>query len=372
MTEETPTTTATTQEQSVDPAPDLGYGPQISDDTEGDDNGSDIGKDDNNDDDNSDDSDNDAPSRRGIQRRMSNLPDRGLGERFSMRIPANNDAVYTAAETHGHGHWKVEVLHFLHSNKVQFAFMILLCLDVLILFTELFLQATYPLCDVIERDAISCCPADSVVEAWNATGFSNGTDTTSDHGAAEHLRRFLSGGGDDESHHNLCDYPGIESNIHDATCDPHKWQVVHNVEKVLFIFTVTILSIFMAELTTMVVVLGKAFFRQFFYVLDFFIVLTSLVLELTFHFVHKDLLATAIGLIIFARLWRFVRIGHGLIEVTAEYAHQDKEALMDYAEILEGLLLDNGMDLPKASKRVRTIKKSLHDDEHTPSGHSKK
>ena len=314
---------------------------------------------------------------RGVERRLSNLPERGLAQRFSMRIPANQDAAHTAAETHGYDHWKVKVMHFLHSDKIQLVLMLLLLADVVILFIELYLQATYPNCHIVKRDAISCCPIEGAAADWNATAASH---TEAD----EHFRRFLAGeeedgghgGGGGDEHHNLCDYPGEESFTFDATCDPHKWQSIHTLEKVLFGFTVTILSIFLLELTSIAIILQKAFFRQLFYVLDLFIVLTSLILELTFHFLHEDLLTSLAGLLIFFRIWRFIRIGHGLIEVTAEYAHHDKEILVDYAESLEEILETNGIALPEVSKRVRHIKKKLEEDRnhtmHNSGGSSKK
>ena len=306
--------------------------------------------------DDSSSSDDDRPER-GLSRRYSQI-DRGLGDRFSLRVPAKHDAVHTAAETHGINHWKVKILHFLHSDIVQGVFMALLLADVIILFVELFLQASYPTCHIIERDAISCCsPVTDVLEA--ASNMTNHSTTVD-----EHIRRFLAGDESDhhgDSHHNLCEDGGVES-VYDAACDTHKWENVHKIEIILFSLTVTILSLFLLELVTMAIILQKAFFRQIFYVLDFFIVATSLALELTFHFVHDDILVSIAGLLVFFRVWRFVRIGHGLVEVTAEYAHKDKEALIDYAEALELLLQKNKIELPEMSRRVKHIKKTVEED----------
>lgn len=303
---------------------------------------------------------NNAKVERSVQRRHSNLPNRGLPSgRFSMRIPANHDAAYTAAETHGYDHWKVKILHFIHSDKVELVLMGMLIADVVILFIELFLQAYYPLCHIVERDAISCCPVDTM----------NATMTTTSHETnEEHFLRFLA---EDDVHHNLCEYPSVESHDYEATCDPHRHENVHHVEKVLFILTIIILSTFVLELTIVMLILQKAFFRQFFYVLDLFIVATSLGLEILFHFLHEELLVTLSGLLIFGRVWRFVRIGHGLVEVTAEYGHRDKEALMEYAETLEQILQENELALPEVTKRVRHIKKEIA-KERNVSGHSVK
>ena len=347
MTDDTP------QEERATPPQDLGRGPSCSPDEASEsalnalqDSGSVV----------SSDSSHDLPER-GLSRRYSQI-DRGLGDRFSIRVPAKHDAAHTAAETHGINHWKVKILHFLHSDVVQGVFMALLLADVIILFVELFLQASYPNCRIIERDAISCCSPD----LWEAASANNSTTTTVD----EHMRRFLAGddeghGDNNDSHHNLCEDGGVEG-AYDATCDTHKWENIHTLEIVLFGLTVTILSLFLLELVTMAIILQKAFFRQIFYVLDFFIVATSLALELTFHFVHEDILVSIAGLLVFFRVWRFVRIGHGLVEVTAEYAHKDKEALIDYAEALELMLQKNQIDLPEMSRRVKHIKKKVEED----------
>lgn len=271
--------------------------------------------------------------------------ERGLSvQGMSMRIPAHHDAEYTAAETHGFDHWKTKALHFLHSDPVQYTLMALLLLDVAILFVELFLQATYPLCHTIERDAISCCPN---LTADNAQAVSGSA------AESEHLRRILA----EDEHHNLCGHSAIESYEYEATCDPHKWEEVHRAEKILFALTITILSGFLFELTLMMLILQRAFFSQLFYVLDFFIVATSLALEILFKTMDEDALISVAGLLVFGRIWRFVRIGHGLVEVTADYAHKDKEALLHYAEAMEELLQKNQMELPKESHRVKHIKR---------------
>ena len=56
--------------------------------------------------------------------------------------------------------------------------------------------------------------------------------------------------------------------------------------------------------------LGKVFFQHKLYVLDLLVVGGSLVLELTLR--SNAAVAAIAEVIIFARLWRLVRIGHGL------------------------------------------------------------
>jgi hypothetical protein len=215
--------------------------------------------------------------------------------------------------------------------------------------------------NVVIRDAISCCPATYEFDAEaahsaTADEHSNATDT-------QHFLRFLEEASHSE-HHSLCPPPTVEYREHEAGCDPHKFQTVHTVEDVLFIFTVTILSVFFIENLTMIMVLQTAYFKQFFYVLDFVIVTISLALEIAFAVVQQELLYALSGLLIFGRVWRFVRIGHGLIEVTAEFQAKEKEALMDYAKELEELLTDKGVDLPEKSGEVKRIEHALHGTEH--------
>jgi len=303
------------------------------------------------------------PPKRKVARPQSNLPDRGLGDRMSFKVPHKDDVKHEAKKVHGPHHWKVEILDFLHDERTMMFFNLLLVSDVIILFVELFLQATYPVCSVVERDAISCCPI-----GRSEYFYDNATNVT--HDVAEHFRFLAEDDGHGDGHdggHNLCS-SGEESYIHDATCDPHKWSAVHTAEEVFFSLTITILSLFMLELVIMASILQKAFFRQIFYVLDMFIVSVSLVLELVFHFAHEDLLQALSGLLVFFRIWRFVRIGHGLIEVTAEYSHRDKEALWEYAESLEHILHQNELDLPEMNHRVKKITVQLAEERSQEGG----
>jgi hypothetical protein len=211
--------------------------------------------------------------------------------------------------------------------------MSLLVLDVLILCTELFLLATYPECHTIRRDAISCCP---VLEGEAA--------------------RFLAESGDSDHSEELCE-AGLEpSPDYEAGCDEHKYEGVHTTEEVLFALTMTILFVFFIELNVSMAALGPGvFFRQLFYLLDYFIVGTSIALELTFYLLSDDTVQSVVGLLVIGRIWRFVRIGHGLIEVTAELAHRKFAALLSYAEELEDILRQNELDVPE-TETIRQIK----------------
>lgn len=100
--------------------------------------------------------------------------------------------------------------------------------------------------------------------------------------------------------------------------------------------TLIILSLFMVELILLISALTPCvFFKQVFYVLDLFIVTVSIGLEVTFHKIGDDQAAAYSGLLVMARCWRFVRIGHGLIEATAELTSMRYEKIVEMAEELE-------------------------------------
>jgi uncharacterized membrane protein len=212
----------------------------------------------------------------------------------------------------------------------------LLLLDICILFTELFLLSMYPMCHTITRDAISCCPAAQDGE--------------------EHLRWLAETGHDEDHAKHICDdmdgyYPMYD---YPVGCDTHKWQRVHTAEMVLFSLTIVILSAMFLELNIEMVALSPSiFFRQFWFTLDYFIISISLILEGTFHSIDYDSLQSYIGLLVGIRVWRFVRIGHGIVELTSEATHTHYTHLLEYAEELEEILKANKLELPPSSSQIK-------------------
>lgn len=246
---------------------------------------------------------------------------------FNFGIPTKQCAEEHVDEVHGKDSWRYRWLKKLHSHKFQVFLSCLLLLDVIILFVELFLLANYPPCHVIERDAISCCTA-----------------------AAATDERFLA-----EEHHEFCEL-GHTSFEYDAACDEHKWEAVHTTEKVLFGVTAAILSVFFVELNmTMLALKPTIFFRQVFYTVDYIIVTVSLVMEITFHSLDDDVIQSLVGLLVLFRIWRFVRIGHGLVEFVSELWHEKYQKLLTYTEELEDLLRDKGVS-PPDTESIRHLK----------------
>lgn len=249
---------------------------------------------------------------------------------MNFKVPAMEGVKEYVKSEHGEESWRMKILHVLHNHKVQAVVMSLLLLDVIILFVETFLVGHYPPCKIIERDCLACCPV-----------------TNADVGG-----RLLA-----ESSEPICASGFDTTTTGYGSCDDGKWHTVHVIEMFLFGFTITILGTFFVEVHLEMIALGPCtFFRQVFYVLDYIIILVSLVLELLFFFDHEELgLSSISGLIIFARIWRFVRIGHGIIEVTSEVTHRKYEDLLDYAEHLETELRKNDIPLPQPPKSLHRI-----------------
>ena len=101
---------------------------------------------------------------------------------------------------------------------------------------------------------------------------------------------------------------------------------------------------------------------------DFIIIATSLSLELIFHYADENAQETLGGFLVFFRLWRFLRIGHGLVEVTSELTHQQYDELIEYARDMESILKQQEITLPQATKRVKRL--TSDNDDTISSGHS--
>jgi len=279
------------------------------------------------------------------------------------RIPTVEEEENIVDAAHGSDSWESKVLHVLHTPAVELTLCGLLVLDVMILFAELFLGAQFPLCSTITRDAISCCPDiseycegrdDNEVRFLAETG---GDDllTCEDHG------RHLAGGGNDYQH-SVCN-AGIETAC-PSGCDDHKYEWLHYVHYTFFSFTIAILGIFFIELCLVFVCLKpKNFIRKPLYVMDIIVVALSLVLELTFYFKKSFAAAALAGILIITRLWRFVRVGHGIIMVTTKYNSQTNSDMKCYNKELEDMLVENGIELPKdAAKKQSSTESSSGPD----------
>jgi len=194
--------------------------------------------------------------------------------------------------------WQAAIARFIHQHTVQLILITLLVIDVVVLFVELYLDAEFPRCDIVRRDAISCCDATSV-HMQNIS-------------VSHRLLGSL-------PHHDFCEYGGhVHTNGRQADCDPHKHDAVHFLHEILFGTSVGILAIFAIELLLLLFALDIQFFHNLLYVVDALVVYISLVLEITLHTTNAGQLS---GAFVLGRLWRFLRVAHGLVMATHEAGH---------------------------------------------------
>eukprot|EP00325_Prymnesiales_sp_UTEX-LB-985_P010346 CAMPEP_0174712644 /NCGR_PEP_ID=MMETSP1094-20130205/13575_1 /TAXON_ID=156173 /ORGANISM="Chrysochromulina brevifilum, Strain UTEX LB 985" /LENGTH=220 /DNA_ID=CAMNT_0015911733 /DNA_START=131 /DNA_END=789 /DNA_ORIENTATION=- len=182
-----------------------------------------------------------------------------IKSRFGVSAHAELDELEKRRGKHS---WQAQVVHVLHAPKLQVFFIVLLLLDVMIVFVELFLDAEYPRCYLIERDATSCCNI-SAIEGRSDHRFLQ---------EIEYSHRFLASGSSaaddghhDSGHHALCEPYAIGMK---ADCDTHKHAVVHELHVVLYACSVSILAVFAVELILLLVSLGSQFWYNLMYVID--------------------------------------------------------------------------------------------------------
>jgi hypothetical protein len=182
-----------------------------------------------------------------------------------------------------------------------------LVLDVVIVVVELFIDAEFPQCGIIERDSVSCCPMPNGSCADNT---------------------LVEG-----SYAGLCYEPLRDSTISTA-CDPYKFKAVVLLHKSCFGIAVFILGCYEIELFLLFMILRRHFFRNKLYVIDTVVVTAALVLELAIKLTSSSNSGDVAGVLTFARCWRFVRLGHGLVSSVHEAHSGNVEALNMHVESL--------------------------------------
>ena len=168
------------------------------------------------------------------------------------------------------------------------------------------------------------------------------------------MHRILGGSGGSEE---ICTYTLSETD-HPAGCDYHKYSGIHVAHKVLSWMTIVILGSFQLELLFLIYLIGpKNFCSQLTYVADLIVVTLSLGLEIMFKFASKEVMSVLPGILIVFRLWRFVRIGHGLVASTYEVQERKMHMAVEYIEELEKKLKRAGRSsLPH---RPKTLTRSM-------------
>jgi len=225
-------------------------------------------------------------------------------------LPCKRTNAAMLHQKHGES-WQHRVHEFIESKKVQHLLSFLLFIDIVIICVELLLDSHYPSCTIIERDAISCC-----------------LDTDNEH-------RFLEVSNNSE-HHSVCDSEYYEG---ESSCDPHKWPLLHMVHSILFYVSVAILIIFEVELLTLLAILKRDFFKGILHVLDLLVVTISLVIEIATR-------NTGVGAFIIFRIWRFIRVGHGLYMTDEKIHDEEQEHVEKYVSELQEILKENNIEIP--------------------------
>lgn len=195
-------------------------------------------------------------------------------------------------DKYGKTSWNYKLLKFIHSHGVQAVLAALLALDVLVLIAELIITGYYPSCSVILD---SCLALNSSAAEDSATTTHATSLATEDTGQ--------------------CEAECIEQ--------PHG---VHRAHEALFWMSICILIIFELELAALFAAIRQLFFRNVLYVFDFVVVTVALVLETV---LRAELAQEAGGLLIFVRLWRLLRVGHGIFTDVHEIDHTKLEKLRD-------------------------------------------
>jgi len=192
---------------------------------------------------------------------------------------------------------------FVSSRTVQIGLLCLLLTDVIALVVELVLDAEYPTCSSVQNIGY-CGPTmvDTDKRAvWDSMADANDTVP-------------------------LCKVPpaGIEG-----------------AHLALFIVSISILSLFLIEIGLTIYTLRFKFFRNPLYVIDAMIVSASLAIEAWAESqpdeptsgsstVNRSTVDSIADVLIFIRLWRFVRIAHGIYTV----AHDEAERVEKENELL--------------------------------------
>jgi hypothetical protein len=115
-----------------------------------------------------------------------------------------------------------------------------------------------------------------------------------------------------------------------------------------------IIFIFFIELNTSMAALDQGSFFDNFFLLNYFIVATSIALELTS---LSSNVQSLVGLLVIGCIWRFVRIGHWWVDRGHCWAGtpKDEVLLRSFAEELEDILRQRELEIPE-TETIRLIK----------------
>ena len=251
-------------------------------------------------------------------------------------------------QKYGNNHWRVKGYRILHQHWFILLLAALMVADIIFMMVDLVLEAFYPECSVIMSGS-SC----------ELVG--NETET-------EHVKSAV----------RLLQEPGTCS----KSCVENP-SSVEDAKVALTICSLIILALFLAELLFHMTIIGiKRFFGHVFLVIDMVIVCVSIGLEIYLLVVETSLRnnegeqgavveATAVPLIIFARSWRLLRIGHGTYKEAHDfYGERIRKLEEDVNKLKERLTANN---IPLEDRRYSSSSSSSSSsgrNEHTHSTHA--
>lgn len=196
---------------------------------------------------------------------------------------------------HGPNSWQAKTLKFLHSSAVELTLDAFLLFDILVLFADMYNEAEHPDCYAVMENAV--CEGGS-----------------------------------------------------EPTCIEHEEPDIIDLVDGL---SLAVTFIFLVENMMLLVILGFwEFFGNIFHAVDFIVVATSLGLEIAFLVLREDKLATVSGMLVIARLWRFVRLGHGLTTMAVKSEEKTTQNLEERIAELEDLLKKNGVKIPVPGEKM--------------------
>mmetsp|Transcript_14490 Transcript_14490/g.21817 ORF Transcript_14490/g.21817 Transcript_14490/m.21817 type:complete len:312 (+) Transcript_14490:59-994(+) len=193
----------------------------------------------------------------------------------------------TRGKTHAAMTVSEKLHHILQSLPAHYIIVVLLVLDILLVAISITLEIEYLHSQVSDcEDVVDTCQ-EEIAHASNSSDY-----THSVYGGSMGV---LSGDNDPHgSSHCHVDHIGLHS--------------LHDAEKKLAYASMSILCVFIVENMLLFASKPYEFIQSPMHVLDFFVVVVSLLLEIAFQNDPEG------GLLIIARTWRFARIGHGLYE----------------------------------------------------------
>lgn len=210
------------------------------------------------------------------------------------------------SERDGPSSWQAKVVRILESQDVQIGLIVLLLLDVIFIFMELFIEAEYPTCRTMSQRAVSCCAAPLLKSRQLGDHFVVHDEENKK--LAHQMGHFAE-----------CPSPFLAAPASNGLqCLNSDW--AHAMHDWLTLGSLCILSVFALELLALLAALGRFFLRSWAYILDFAIISSSLSIMLYVYLARGharsegDVLALEElqGFIMVARCWRFVRVGHGI------------------------------------------------------------